>query len=621
MATETATLIFRADTSELKKARERLKKLQDQTEKTEGNNRGLGTSFRRAAAGAAVFAGAIAAVSKTLSVARQFDVISASLKTMTGSTAAAEKAFSNIQEFAANTPYDLAQVATAFTKLKAMGLDPSMSALEAYGNTASAMGKSLNQMIEAVADAATGEFERLKEFGIRASKQGDEVSLTFKGITKTIGFSAAEIEKYLQDIGENEFGGAMSERAATLDGALSNLGDQWDMLFLTITKSGVGSIMQETARDLTDLIATVDRAIRSFSGGLTLDEQLVEAKGGLKDLRKQASDLGWDLENAYGGQELSNRIDEQKVLIMTLEAQIKHQKGLNEAEKESAKIAREAANEKAAEKKAGESRTEGRAKIEDKLNDLMMLGAAEIELIDQQEEQRKVLLDEWRAQGLIDEQEYQAALQQVRADAGEQRRQLLDESLQEDQFRIQSATDVANALLAAEDMILRGRSEKQKAGFRLAMGLMDAEKRENAKKIISSSYAAGMDAFKALAGIPIIGPALGAAAFAGIVALGVSSAATSLSGRALGGQVRGGESYIVGERGPEVLTMGGNGSITPNEALRGSGGQTVNKTANVSFNIQANDTTGFDELLNNRRGQIIGMINEALNDQGKAALV
>ena len=621
MATETATLIFRADTSELKKARERLKKLQDQTEKTEGKVRGLGTSFRRAATGAAVFAVAVSAVAKTLSVARQFDVISASLKTMTGSTAAAEKAFSNIQEFAANTPYDLAQVATAFTKLKAMGLDPSMSALEAYGNTASAMGKSLNQMIEAVADAATGEFERLKEFGIRASKQGDEVSLTFKGITKTIGFSAAEIEKYLQDIGENEFGGAMSERAATLDGALSNLGDQWDMLFLTITKSGVGSIMQETARDLTDLIATVDRAIRSFSGGLTLDEQLVEAKGGLKDLRKQASDLGWDLENAYGGQELSNRIDEQKVLIMTLEAQIKHQKGLNEAEKESAKIAREAANEKAAEKKAGESRTEGRAKIEDKLNDLMMLGAAEIELIDQQEEQRKVLLDEWRAQGLIDEQEYQAALQQVRADAGEQRRQLLDESLQEDQFRIQSATDVANALLAAEDMILRGRSEKQKAGFRLAMGLMDAEKRENAKKIISSSYAAGMDAFKALAGIPIIGPALGAAAFAGIVALGVSSAATSLSGRALGGQVRGGESYIVGERGPEVLTMGGNGSITPNEALRGSGGQTVNKTANVSFNIQANDTTGFDELLNNRRGQIIGMINEALNDQGKAALV
>jgi hypothetical protein len=46
----------------------------------------------------------------------------------------------------------------------------------------------------------------------------------------------------------------------------------------------------------------------------------------------------------------------------------------------------------------------------------------------------------------------------------------------------------------------------------------------------------------------------------------------------------------------------------------------VNKTANVSFNIQANDTQGFDELLVQRRGLIINVINEALNDQGKAAI-
>ena len=43
--------------------------------------------------------------------------------------------------------------------------------------------------------------------------------------------------------------------------------------------------------------------------------------------------------------------------------------------------------------------------------------------------------------------------------------------------------------------------------------------------------------------------------------------------------------------------------------------------ANVSFNIQANDTVGFDELLVNRRGLIVSMINEALQDQGRMALV
>lgn len=621
MATETATLIFRADTKALADAKKRLREVGVETEQTAAKTGGLSRGFKGAAAGAAVLAASIAAVSKTLTVARQFDVISASLKTMTGSQEAADKAFANIQKFAANTPYDLAQVTTAFTKLKAMGLDPSMSALEAYGNTASAMGKDLNQMIEAVADAATGEFERLKEFGIRASKQGDQVSLTFKGVTQTIGFSAAEIERYLQSIGENEFGGAMAERAKTLDGALSNLGDQWDMLFLTITKSGVGAIMQETTRDLTALIATVDKAIRSFSGDLSLEEQLQAAQSEMAGLTKQASDLNWELDNNQANRNLANQIDNQKVLIMTLQAQIEHQNKLNKAEEESAEIARELANEKSADDKAGEQRKKDRAKIEDKLADIMELGALEIEIIDAQEAERKELLDTWREKGLIDEAEYQAALNQVRMDAGEQRRALLEDSLEEDQIRIQSASDVAAALIGFEDVLFKNKTAKQKAGFQLAMSLMNMEKRENAKKIISSSYTAAMDAYKALAGIPIIGPVLGALAFAGIVSQGAQAAKDSLSGRALGGQVRGGESYIVGERGPEVLTMGGSGRITPNEALKGSSGQTINKTANVSFNIQANDTAGFSDLLDSRRGQIIGIINEALNDQGRTALV
>jgi hypothetical protein len=43
--------------------------------------------------------------------------------------------------------------------------------------------------------------------------------------------------------------------------------------------------------------------------------------------------------------------------------------------------------------------------------------------------------------------------------------------------------------------------------------------------------------------------------------------------RAGGGPVKGGRSYIVGERGPEIVTMGGNGNVTPNSAL---GGPTFN---------------------------------------------
>ena len=69
---------------------------------------------------------------------------------------------------AQTTPYSLQQAVDGFTKLVNLGLTPSEAALQSYGDTSAALGKDLSQMIEAVADAATGEFERLKEFGIKA---------------------------------------------------------------------------------------------------------------------------------------------------------------------------------------------------------------------------------------------------------------------------------------------------------------------------------------------------------------------------------------------------------------------------------------------------------------------
>ncbi|MBI1179100.1 MAG: tape measure protein [Alphaproteobacteria bacterium] len=45
--------------------------------------------------------------------------------------------------------------------------------------------------------------------------------------------------------------------------------------------------------------------------------------------------------------------------------------------------------------------------------------------------------------------------------------------------------------------------------------------------------------------------------------------------RAAGGPVQGGKSYLVGERGPEIVRMGGSGVVIPNDRIRGGGGQTI----------------------------------------------
>lgn len=226
-------------------------KVQSELKGVEAGLGRLGSSVKAVAANAGSFAASLGlgiSLGKLVQVQREFDVLNASLTTVTGSGAAAAREMAWLKDFAKETPFGLAQATQGFVKMKALGLDPTRSALTSFGNTASAMGKDLNQMIEAVADASTGEFERLKEFGIKAKKEGDNVSLTFQGVTTTIKNSASEITKYLEDIGNVQFGGAMAERAKTLDGAISELGDTWDELFRTINERNAGTLIYDSVK-------------------------------------------------------------------------------------------------------------------------------------------------------------------------------------------------------------------------------------------------------------------------------------------------------------------------------------------------------------------------------------
>lgn len=194
---------------------------------------------------------------------RQLDKMSASLKTLTGSTKGAKQALSILQDFARDTPYGLEQAVEGFRKLVALGLTPSEEALRSYGNTASAMGKDLNQMIEAVADASTFEFERLKEFGIKAKQNQSDIEFTFQGTTTVVKKNAADIEQYLLNIGNVNFAGAMADQANTLNGAIASAEDSWSQLKMTLATSlDVGSLA-EPLRYVDDLIQEINAQVAS----------------------------------------------------------------------------------------------------------------------------------------------------------------------------------------------------------------------------------------------------------------------------------------------------------------------------------------------------------------------
>lgn len=272
----------------INKAAQSLDKFQKEASSIQGIAGSLSSGFSTLAKLAGgLFAGvSIAAFAgKLVSVQREFDVLNSSLITITGSSANAEKELAWIKEFAAETPFSLAEVTQAFIKMKSLGLDASKESLTSYGNTASAMGKSLNQMIEAVADASTGEFERLKEFGIKAKQNGDQVSLTFQGVTTSIKNNAESISQYLTNIGNKNFFGAMEERAKTLDGAISNLGDTWDELFRTINQNNTGGLIYDSVKlasgAISDLISVIRAMNSAYAEGTQESGAFASIQGGI----------------------------------------------------------------------------------------------------------------------------------------------------------------------------------------------------------------------------------------------------------------------------------------------------------------------------------------------------
>jgi hypothetical protein len=102
--------------------------------------------------------------------------------------------------------------------------------------------------------------------------------------------------------------------------------------------------------------------------------------------------------------------------------------------------------------------------------------------------------------------------------------------------------------------------------------LVDEEKRKALFQIKADTEAAAMSAYRSLSPIPIVGPALGAAAAGAVIAYGAIRASNlmGLSGaREHGGNVVAGQSYLVGERGYEVFTPSVSGKISNHHESKG----------------------------------------------------
>lgn len=268
-------------------------------------NKGLAVAERRAnemartigrwgaAVGAAVGAAGAALSVSVIKTSASFEQFEATLETIEGSAEKARSSMDWIAKFGATTPYQIDGVTAAFIKLRSYGIDPMDGTLRTLGDASSAMGKTLDQSVEALADAATGQFERLKEFGIVASTAGDEVTFSWtkngETLTRTVRKQGDEIRKFvLENLGDR-FNGAMIRQSKTFNGLMSNLADSWTAFQLKIGRAGIFETVRDRLAGFMDYLnrladnGTLDRWAERISGVM---------EGAFNEISRVAGNIG-----------------------------------------------------------------------------------------------------------------------------------------------------------------------------------------------------------------------------------------------------------------------------------------------------------------------------------------
>lgn len=219
----------------------------------------------------------------------KFQKFEAVLTNTLGDSSAAKFALNAITDFASKTPYQVDELTESFVKLANQGFIPTIRQMTSLGDLAASQGKTFNQLTEAIIDAQTGEFERLKEFGIRASKEGDKVSFTFKGVKQQVDFTSESIKAYILSLGQAEgVSGGMEAQSKTLGGGLSNLQDSFEQLKLAIGRAAEGGGLFSI---VLDSIASGVKKLTSVFEGAGIKTQIDYLKS-LKEQRADAARSG-----------------------------------------------------------------------------------------------------------------------------------------------------------------------------------------------------------------------------------------------------------------------------------------------------------------------------------------
>ena len=596
---------------------------------------------------ALVAIGGALVVREVLRVTAEFEDLRDSLKSVTGSAEAGKQAFDFISDFATRTQFSVQDLSRSFITLKASGIEPTEKLLRVFTDTAAVTTDQLG-----VLEAMTRVFSRGVQGGLgleELNQIADRGIPVFRILEEQLGITRLEISKFGQTtegaakilkalekgLGET-FAGATEEKLDNLSVSFSNFGIALDNL-----KDAFGQeVSPEVTRFTNNLAATIQfiEPVIALLGKLTsfliqgvniafelvgksvafvvkkfgdflrflgvIDGEVKKNIESMQDFEQAINDTGKSLEQITLKdfpifdihKETQKSIDKNQIQLDRLKDQYKNEFQLlrDKQDKELALVDQQRNDLK---NLAMLRIMEGSDKdLEMRILEkhLKELNALEITIKKEGKKERiRLRKEEEEEIQRIQNGFYTRSLQAIK-----------DKNFNELELEKLTKSQIKDLTKATGRELLGELAKSNKTAFQLNKALAIADAAVNTARGVTRALALGPF------GIPLAG------LIAGLGAVQIATIASQkYQGRRLGGRMNQNQPYMVGEAGPELVVPDRPSNVVPNSQLSGGQGVTVN------FNISTVDARGFNELLVNSRGTIVNMINNAVNEKGKVAII
>lgn len=238
-------LRLEVETTQVDKATQSLDAMVSSGKAAEGSALALKTAFLGTVAAVTAVGAAVAAFSyKMYDGSKASSQIRSELTSVVGDAGKAQKAFSDLVVIASSIDGGITEAAKAFEYLVAHGLTPTEEAMLAYQDHAARYGASLEEYVHAVGNAADGQLEGLRKFGVDLKLQNGQLIASFQGQKTTIEATTHSLENYLIKLSQTRFKGASDARHQNVSALMKDIQTEFNMFFINLaSQSGVDNVL------------------------------------------------------------------------------------------------------------------------------------------------------------------------------------------------------------------------------------------------------------------------------------------------------------------------------------------------------------------------------------------